>query len=166
MATRNTSRKRWQRLVYDISLTSFILIFLFGCNYFRPIVQNYQDSEIPPDQIAAIVDGCWSINRLWEVKSEPPWVLIWELKESTFSDNRVRQFKLKPGNYEIFIEDNYRGLQSVTIPFRELFRVQLKAGHKHRVDYSHESHWLENYWVQYYWIEDLTTGEVVGGRKP
>ena len=165
MVTKNASRLRWQGLVYDISLTGFILIFIFGCNYFRPIVKNYQDSEVPADQIATFHSSS-HINGLWELKDNQEKVLIWELKESTFSNNRVRQFELKPGNYEIFIEDNYHGLQSVTIPFRELFRVQLKAGHEYRVDHNYESHWLENYWVQHYWIEDLTTKEVVSGTKP
>ena len=161
MATANASRKRWQRLVYDISLSGLVLILTFGCNYFRPIVKNFQDTEVPSDQIAAIIDGAWRINALWEVKADQEKVLIWKLEESTFSDNRVRQFKLKPAKYEILIEDLWQGLSGGLRPYSHVFKVQLEAGHAYRVGYRSESHFLESYMVRHYWIEDLTTGSAV-----
>ena len=104
MATNITSRISWQRLVYNISIKGFLIVLILGCQVFYPIVKNYQDSEVPADQIATI-DGAWNINGIWEVKADQEKVLVWELEESRFSDNRVRQFKLKPGNYEILCEN-------------------------------------------------------------
>ena len=133
------------------------LLMLGACSSYPPVILHSGLSNEAP----AILDTyCGVISRVLQIRDDSGRIILknddWQIKDWP-TEHVVRDVELKPGQYSISYEMNFRG----TGNFHYNFSVQMKPGHLYKFAgyfVMYEEGWL--------WIEDVTTSEVVAGILP
>lgn len=154
-----------------IGLSALFVLFFSGCSAGkRTVFNNIKDTSVDERNVAIIKDDYF--HYIFSIKK----ISFFNKSTGKFEDifNRANsereylhyKFILQPGTYNIFYRrKSYKGPWAVGSG-----RVELKAGHKYRVNHASCSLYaIYKRFCRAYtdaiWFEDLNTGEVLSGYK-
>lgn len=157
----------------SIALSLLVVLLFTGCfgwNRIYTEFSNVKNTTVDEKNVAVIYNdfpeashaGC--INDIYfSNKSTGKFEAIYhdtDLKPKHFT----RKFLLLPGTYNIFYSYDYYGTRKEADKGHG--RVNLKAGHKYRVEHETcDGSFYRKFCTSGIWLHDLTTGELLSGKR-